>query len=88
MKPINPEKPINPVNPDCMLCKHSTQHKCTKCGKLVCNLLCSIQDPNSSNETQRQHKEGDQRYIKIVPKIKQNWASLQIDENGVIEDDF
>ena len=46
---------------ECELCKSSTQHKCRVCKKQVCNLFCSIQDPNSDNESHRIHKNGDQR---------------------------
>ena len=46
---------------ECELCKSSTQHKCRACNKQVCNLFCSIQDPNSDNESHRIHKHGDKR---------------------------
>ena len=42
----------------CELCQNSTQHKCKKCNKQVCNLFCSVQDPKSDNEAHRIHKPG------------------------------
>ena len=45
----------------CKLCDSATQHSCTKCLKPVCNLFCSEQDPNSSNEMVRRHKQNDPR---------------------------
>ena len=49
------------VSSSCQLCKEATQHNCRICGKPVCNLFCSIQDPNSDNERHRVHKNGDAR---------------------------
>ena len=44
----------------CDMAKKSNnpQHKCRKCFKVVCNLKCSEQDPNSSNEMHQIHKFG------------------------------
>ena len=38
--------------------QESPQHKCRLCGIAVCNLFCSIQDPNSDNEIHRVHLPG------------------------------
>ena len=48
---------------ECELCAKSTQHACRICNTQVCNLLCSIQDPDSSNEIYRIHKYGDSRCV-------------------------
>ena len=48
-------------NLDCTLCKKTTQHSCTICGHMVCNLFCSQADPDGSNEMKRQHLPGDPR---------------------------
>ena len=45
----------------CDLCLKSTQHKCRKCNIFVCNLGCSVPDPNSDNESHRVHLQGDLR---------------------------
>ena len=45
----------------CDLCAVAKQHECRLCGKAVCNLKCSEQDPNSDNEQHRIHKQGDGR---------------------------
>ena len=47
----------------CDLCINSTQHRCRKCDKPVCQLFCSDPDPNSSNVMHRVHKAGDSRCI-------------------------
>ena len=47
----------------CILCMHAKQHFCRKCLKPVCNVFCSEQDPSSTNEMHRKHKEGDVRCI-------------------------
>ena len=47
------------VEEECVLCA-KTQHKCTICGKKVCNFH-SQPDPNSSNEMVRVHQENDPR---------------------------
>lgn len=49
------------VEDECELCQNSTQNKCKKCKKQVCNLFCSVQDPNSDNEAHRMHKPVDKR---------------------------
>ena len=53
---------------ECSLCAEALrqvqpQHRCRKCDKVVCNLFCSISDPNSENEMHRIHKPGDVRCI-------------------------
>ena len=48
----------------CDLCAGATQHTCRNCGIPVCNLMCSIQDPNSDNESHRIHKYGDARCVR------------------------
>ena len=48
---------------ECELCAKSTQHTCRIYNTQVCNLLCSIQDPYSSNEIYRIHKYGDSRCV-------------------------
>ena len=48
---------------ECPLCRDSSQHHCRICGKLVCNLFCSIMDPSSDDEQQRIHKPGDSRCV-------------------------
>ena len=48
-------------NLNCSLCEKTTQHRCTICGHMVCNLFCSQQDPDSSDEMQRRHLPGDPR---------------------------
>ena len=50
-------------NIDYNLCKITTQHNCVACNKPVCNLFCSIADPNSSNEMTRRHKDNDPRCV-------------------------
>ena len=52
----------------CNLCNEAAkqerpQHKCRKCAKVVCNLFCSIKDPESDNDMHRIHKRGDVRCI-------------------------
>ena len=47
----------------CQLCdvaekSGNAQHKSRLCLNVVCNLFCSIQDPNSSNQMHRIHKPG------------------------------
>ena len=46
---------------DCDLCANSTQHVCKLCNQFVCVILCSVQDPISSNEMHRDHRKGDKR---------------------------
>ena len=41
---------------ECALCIEGSQHMCRICGKSVCVLFCSIQDPESDNEIHRIHK--------------------------------
>ena len=48
---------------ECPLCRDSSQHHCRICGKLVCNLFCSIMDPSSDDELQRIHNPGDSRCV-------------------------
>ena len=68
---------------DCQLCKSSTQHRCRKCSKFVCNLICSIQDPSSDNESHRIHRNGDPRYLGstnnllMCPKCKNTYSATQ-----------
>ena len=47
----------------CSLCEVSTQHRCQKCGKLVCQIYCSIQDPlaDEDDHHKRIHIPGDNR---------------------------
>ena len=47
---------------ECELCSTS-KHTCKLCGKTVCNLFCSIQDPSSDIEMYRIHKSGDKRCV-------------------------
>ena len=47
----------------CSLCEVANEHPCQKCGRPVCNLVCSIPDPSSDNEMRRVHKHGDTRCI-------------------------
>ena len=54
------------VEGPCILCSEAEkqerpQHKCRKCHKVVCSILCSIPDPDSENEMHRIHKQGDKR---------------------------
>ena len=56
----------NGVEKDCLLCSEAKkqknpQHRCIRCGQVVCNLFCSIPDPDSDNEMHRVHKVGDTR---------------------------
>ena len=46
---------------ECALCIEGSQHMCRICGKSVCVLFCSIQDPESDNEIHRIHKAEDAR---------------------------
>ena len=68
---------------DCQLCKSSTQHRCRKCSKFVCNLICSIQDPSSDNESHRIHRNGDPRCLGstnnllMCPKCKNTYSATQ-----------
>ena len=39
----------------CAVCNTTTQHVCVLCGKKVCQIFCSEQDPNSTNEYHRKH---------------------------------
>ena len=48
----------------CDLCAGATQHTCRNCGIPVSNLMCSIQDTNSENESNRIHKYGDERCVR------------------------
>ena len=56
----------NSLQVSCELCAAATQHKCRLCQKQACNLFCSIQDPNSDNESHRVHKHGDERCITVT----------------------
>ena len=44
----------------CKLCDKSSQHLCALCGVKVCN-FCSVQNPDSTNEMDRQHTSDDPR---------------------------
>ena len=46
---------------ECEMCNMGTQHRCRRCKKIVCILVCSVQDPDSENENHRVHKDGDSR---------------------------
>ena len=46
---------------DCAVCNSTTQHVCSLCGKKVCQIFCSEQDQNSTNEYHRKHKDNDPR---------------------------
>ena len=51
---------------ECELCniakdQNNPQHKCRLCGKVVCNIYCSIPEPTSGNEIHRVHKKRDTR---------------------------
>ena len=46
---------------DCAVCASTTQHFCVLCEKKVCVIFCSVQDPNSTNEYTRKHRENDPR---------------------------
>ena len=46
---------------DYAVCNSSTQHVCSLCGKKVRQIFCSEQDPNSTNEYHRKHKDNDPR---------------------------
>ena len=48
---------------DCAVCNSTTQHVCVLCGKNVCQIFCSEQDPNSTNEYHRKHKDNDPRCV-------------------------
>ena len=60
---VERNSPENNTENDCDMCNIGTQHKCRKCGKIVCIIKCSIQDPNSENENHRVHREGDSRCV-------------------------
>ena len=54
----------NMLKVPCELCSKAAkqknpQHKCRKCHKVVCSILCSVPDPESDNEMHRIHKHGD-----------------------------
>ena len=40
---------------DCAVCNSTTQHVCSLCGKKVCQIFCSEQDPISTNESHDKH---------------------------------
>ena len=44
-----------------IVCNSTTQHVCSFCGKKVCQIFCSEQDPNSTNGYHRKHKDNDLR---------------------------
>ena len=46
---------------NCELCRNSTQHNCTTCGKKICVIRCSETDPDGTNEMRMRHKPGDPR---------------------------
>ena len=69
------------ISPSCQLCKEATQHKCRLCEKPVCNLFCSIQDPNSDNESHRVHKKGDAR-CSVIPCSQSSPVVLTSDESS------
>ena len=46
---------------DCAVCNSTTQHVCSLCGKNVCQIFCSEQDPISTNEYHQKHKDNDPR---------------------------
>ena len=50
---------------DCAVCNTTTQHVCVLCGKKVCQIFCSEQDPNSTNEYHRKHKDNDPRCVEL-----------------------
>ena len=60
---------------DCQLFKSSTQHRCRKCSKFVCNLICSIQDPSSDNESHRCL--GSTNNLLMCPKCKNTCSATQ-----------
>ena len=77
-------KENNETDEECNLCKMSSQHQCRKCLKPVCNLFCSVQDPDSDNESHRVHKPGDTRcnswqsgYF-VCPRCEETFASTSI----------
>ena len=50
----------------CAVCEAASQqenpqHRCMRCGTVVCSIFCSIQDPTSDNEMHRVHRVGDIR---------------------------
>ena len=45
----------------CDVCDGTTQHFCIICNKNVCNIFCSEQDPDSTNELRRRHRLNDPR---------------------------
>ena len=46
---------------DCAVCNSTTQHVCSLFGKRVCQIFCSEQDPNSTNEYHCKNKDNDPR---------------------------
>ena len=46
---------------ECAVCNSTTQHVCVLCGKNICQIFCSEQDPNSTKKYQRKHKDNDPR---------------------------
>ena len=46
---------------NCELCRNSTQHNCTSCGKKICVIRCSETDSDGTNEMRMRHKSGDPR---------------------------
>ena len=86
---------IDAVEVQCILCakaekQENPQHKCRKCSKVVCSILCSIPDPESDNEMHRIHKHGDNRCLSeysgqalmfVCPKCEEEFtcnAKLQL----------
>ena len=79
------EDSLNSDDSECSLCAEASkqkkpQHKCRKCGKVVCNLFCSISDPNSDNEMHRVHKPGDVRCIPVSFSQGINFTCPNCDE--------
>ena len=46
---------------DCAVCISTTEHVYSLCIKKVCQIFCSEQDPNSTNEYHRKQKDNDPR---------------------------
>ena len=65
---------------NCQLCSEATQHHCRICMKNVCILYCSIQDPNSDNESHRIHKKGDTR-CKLAPRSHSSPVIISSDDS-------
>ena len=69
---LNKEMEMENGNEDCEMCRLASSsrspHKCRRCGKVVCNFYCSIQDPDSDNE---QH-----RICKVCPNLNKSSPNL------------